>query len=156
MASTMAEASETSGSSSRLPTVPEVRNIMPQFTAIMPIPIGTMISGSSVRLNPRQAKTKPNTMRTIRATAITGSTAKKVPMPGNSCIKNSMLRLPLSVVRLARAAGQLADTHDDGHHQQGNHRRQTVGHGCVWNNTHISFQLLTAAYSPGDGAAAPY
>ena len=66
-----------------------------------------------------------------------------------------MLRLPLSVVRLARAAGQLADTHDDGHHQQGNHRRQTVGHGCVWNNTHISFQLLTAAYSPGDGAAAP-
>ena len=49
---TSSTASEARGSTNMFPMAPELRNIMPAFTAIMAIPMGTMISGSSVRLKP--------------------------------------------------------------------------------------------------------
>ena len=84
MISTKLTASDTSGAMNMFPISPLLRNSMPALTAIMAMPMGTMISGSSVRLKPKYARMKPSMSRRIRAKATTGSRAKKVLIPGKS------------------------------------------------------------------------
>ena len=48
MISTSSAGSETRGATNILPANPVFKNSMPAFTAIMAIPMGTIISGSSV------------------------------------------------------------------------------------------------------------
>ena len=68
----------------KVPVVSPARNSTPQFTAIMPRPMGTMISGSSLPLKPKYASTKPKIVKPTRTTPKMGSSTNKVAIPGNT------------------------------------------------------------------------